>query len=38
MNFPTANLEPPEKKLLPPDGVYLTSVIYEERHIMDFQM
>ncbi len=29
MNFPTANLEPPEKKLLPPDGVYLTSVIYE---------
>lgn len=29
MNFPTANLEPPEKKLLPPDGVYFTSVIYK---------
>jgi len=36
MNFPTANLEPPEKKLLPPDGVYLTSVIYEGKTYYGF--
>lgn len=26
MNFPTINLEPPVKKLLPPDGVYFSRV------------
>ena len=31
MNFPTINLEPPLKKLLPPDGVYFSRVILEGR-------
>lgn len=29
MNFPTVNIEPPAKKLLPPDGVYFSTVIID---------
>ncbi|MGN1318171.1 MAG: bifunctional riboflavin kinase/FAD synthetase [Lachnospirales bacterium] len=29
MNFPTINLEPNKKKLLPPDGVYFSTVIID---------
>ncbi len=29
MNFPTVNIEPPQKKLLPPDGVYFSTVIID---------
>lgn len=29
MNFPTINLEPPVKKLLPPDGVYFSRVLID---------
>ena len=31
MNFPTINLEPQEKKLLPPDGVYFSTVIIDKK-------
>ena len=29
LGFPTANLKPPENKLLPPDGVYATRIFVE---------
>ncbi len=29
MSFPTVNIEPPDKKLLPPDGVYFSTVIID---------
>ncbi len=29
MNFPTINMEPPLKKLLPPDGVYFSRVLLD---------
>ncbi len=28
IHFPTANIIPPENKLLPPDGVYITKTLY----------
>jgi riboflavin kinase/FMN adenylyltransferase len=31
MNFPTVNLNPPNEKMLPPDGVYFSKVIYDGR-------
>ncbi len=31
MDFPTVNIEPPIKKLLPPDGVYFSTVIIDDR-------
>lgn len=31
MKFPTINIEPPEKKMLPPDGVYFSTVIIDDR-------
>ncbi len=29
IGFPTANIVPPENKLLPPDGVYATKTVYD---------
>lgn len=31
MNYPTINVEPVEKKLLPPDGVYFSTVIIDDK-------
>lgn len=31
MDFPTINIEPPLKKLLPPDGVYFSTVLIDGR-------
>jgi riboflavin kinase/FMN adenylyltransferase len=31
MNFPTVNQNPPIEKMLPPDGVYFSQLIYEGR-------
>lgn len=31
MNFPTINLEPDERKLLPPDGVYFSTAIIDDK-------
>lgn len=31
IGFPTANLEPPVNKILPPDGVYITQTIYNNK-------
>lgn len=31
MNFPTINVMPQDKKLLPPDGVYFSTVIIDDR-------